>query len=343
MDQAIEIKQLIRKAEVADNLCEKVEWYKKAAELGDLESMYQIGYIYYYRFQPQQHEEGAQWWLKAAELGHPKSQRTYGWYLLYGIWPDDEQRKEAWEWYKKAAKNGDTKAMMDLAGQLNWEKKYDEAEHWWSTAAEQGDISAQIRLGREYFNGYGLKQDYEKAMYWWKKAAEKGDQEAAYLVGYSYYKGDCVKKDLEEGMKWLKQAAASGYSEAKYLVAMCYENGWGTEKDMGKAKMWYGSAASQGHEAARRRYEAIEIDEQPESAKKWSQKGQAAYEYGDIAEAIRYFTKAAELGDAFAQYSIGFFYYDGQGVKQDRDKARYWLEKAAAQGHEHAKKLLESC
>ena len=340
---SIEIERLIKRAESANNYYEAIEWYKKAVELGDLESRYQIGFIYYYRLQPQQHEEGARWWLEAAKLGHPKSQRTYGWYLLYGIWHTDEQRKEGWDWYRKAAENGDIKAQMSLAGQCDWERKYDEAEHWWTLAAEQGDTQAQTRLGREYFTGYSLKQDYEKALYWWRKAAEKGDKEAAYNLGFSYYKGDCTKKDYAEALKWLRQSAASDNSEAKYLLAQCYELGLGTEKDLDKAKTWYASAAAQGHQAAQSRYEALLIDEQPDSAaEKWSQKGRAAYEDGNIHEAIRYFTKAAELGDVFAQYSIGFFYYDGQGVKQDRGKARIWLGKAASQGHKHAKELLKT-
>lgn len=337
-----EIEYLVKQAKEAKTYSEAVEWYKKAAELGDLESLYQIGYIYYYNFNPQLPEEGASWWHKAALLGHSKSQRTYGWYLLYGIHPNEEQEKEAWEWYRKAAENGDAEAQKKLAGQCNWERKYDEAERWWTMAAEQGDIEAQIRLAKEYYKGYGLKQDYDKAMFWWEKAAENGDQEAAYQVGYSYYSGDCIKQDFKEALKWLGRAAASGHSEAKFILARCYENGWGTKKDLSKAKMWYASAASQGHEAAKRRHESLTIDEQPDKADKWSQKGRAAYDAGDIHAAFHYYMKAAEAGDAFAQYSIGFFYYDGQGVRQNRAEAKMWLEKAAKQGHKHAKALLKN-
>ncbi|TKB60007.1 MAG: sel1 repeat family protein [Nitrospira sp.] len=41
----------------------------------------------------------------------------------------------------------------------------------------------------------------------------------------------------------------------------------------------------------------------------------------------------AAQGDAKAQTSLGFLYYNGKGIPQDYEKAREWLEIAAAQGY----------
>ena len=49
----------------------------------------------------------------------------------------------------------------------------------------------------------------------------------------------------------------------------------------------------------------------------------------------------ANNGDSEAQYIMGFCYHNGHGVPMDWVVARYYLEKAAAQGHERARKLLE--
>ena len=46
--------------------------------------------------------------------------------------------------------------------------------------------------------------------------------------------------------------------------------------------------------------------------------------------------KAAEQGDAAAQYSLGVLYSTGEGVLQDDKKAITWYRKAAEQGHAHA-------
>ena len=44
----------------------------------------------------------------------------------------------------------------------------------------------------------------------------------------------------------------------------------------------------------------------------------------------------AEQGDVEAQNRLGVIYYDGEGVKQDKDEGVRWLTKAAEQGHPSA-------
>ena len=65
------------------------------------------------------------------------------------------------------------------------------------------------------------------------------------------------------------------------------------------------------------------------------------YEYGrgvtqDYYEAVKWFRKAAEQGDAYAQRNLGGCYYDGQGVTQDYYEAVKWYRKAAEQGNANA-------
>src|SRR5262249_14411888 len=52
--------------------------------------------------------------------------------------------------------------------------------------------------------------------------------------------------------------------------------------------------------------------------------------------------KAANGDDADAMYDLGVKYNAHAGVEFDLDKAREWLEKAAAKGHAEAKDLLGS-
>ena len=53
----------------------------------------------------------------------------------------------------------------------------------------------------------------------------------------------------------------------------------------------------------------------------------------DHAEAARWYRKAAEQGDADAQFNLGLMYHNGQGVPQDHAEAARWSRKAAEQGH----------
>jgi len=60
----------------------------------------------------------------------------------------------------------------------------------------------------------------------------------------------------------------------------------------------------------------------------------------DREKANYWFAKAAEQGDADAQYNIAIMHADGQGVPKDEAKAAEWYKKAAAQGHAKAKERL---
>lgn len=61
----------------------------------------------------------------------------------------------------------------------------------------------------------------------------------------------------------------------------------------------------------------------------------------DLTKAAEWYRKAAEQGDADAQYKLGLFYENGYGVTQDKEQAMQWYKKAAEQGNENAKKALD--
>jgi antitoxin component YwqK of YwqJK toxin-antitoxin module len=54
--------------------------------------------------------------------------------------------------------------------------------------------------------------------------------------------------------------------------------------------------------------------------------------FKDEKTAVKWFTIAAELGDALAQYNLGLIYEGGQGVPQDDEAAVKWYKLAAEQG-----------
>jgi len=54
------------------------------------------------------------------------------------------------------------------------------------------------------------------------------------------------------------------------------------------------------------------------------------------AEAVPWYRKAAEQGNADAQYDLGLMYEQGQGIPLDAAEAARWYRKAAEQGRAHA-------
>ena len=53
-------------------------------------------------------------------------------------------------------------------------------------------------------------------------------------------------------------------------------------------------------------------------------------------DAFRWYSMSAEMGNAMAQFNLGGFYYNGEGVLQDYAKAAEWWTKAAEQGYADA-------
>ena len=62
------------------------------------------------------------------------------------------------------------------------------------------------------------------------------------------------------------------------------------------------------------------------------QDGLGAYDRGDYKEAVKWLLKAAEQGDARAQYDLGVKYHRGPGPPQDLKKAVKWYRLSAEQG-----------
>jgi TPR repeat protein len=70
------------------------------------------------------------------------------------------------------------------------------------------------------------------------------------------------------------------------------------------------------------------------------QMGTERYYKGDYDGAVKYWTKAAKLGDEMAHNKLGYMYWKGEGVERDKEKEVYHLEKAAIGGHPTARHSL---
>ena len=60
----------------------------------------------------------------------------------------------------------------------------------------------------------------------------------------------------------------------------------------------------------------------------------------DLHAAIKWYRRAAEAGNAAASFNLGVCYAEGDGVAHDLREARRWYERAAAAGFAGAKAAL---
>ncbi len=78
-------------------------------------------------------------------------------------------------------------------------------------------------------------------------------------------------------------------------------------------------------------------------ARSWYQKGDDSYASRNYTEAVKNYGKAAYLGYAPAQNSLGQCYQNGEGIMQDFAQAVEWYRKAAEQGNILAQYNLGHC
>jgi TPR repeat protein len=76
--------------------------------------------------------------------------------------------------------------------------------------------------------------------------------------------------------------------------------------------------------------------EPPPSAYELMTRGKAAHDRGDYAEAMRWYRRAADLGNANAMENIGMLYHTGRGIIRDDAEALRWWRKAADLGGANA-------
>ena len=182
--------------------------------------------------------------------------------------------------------------------------------------ARQGYNSAQYNLGERYRNGEGVEQDFKKAAYWFKRAADWGSsfqsrsldaQNARNSLGEMLMNGEATPRyegseARSDAFDLFLKAAREGHSKAQYNL------GWGLK---------YGKIVD--------KYNQYNYD-----ATYWFKKAFNSYK------------KEAERGDAFAKFSLGEMYENGEGVSQSDEQASIWYVKAAIQGHTEAQNNLQS-
>ena len=213
-------------------------------------------------YDAKKYKEAAEQYRIAAELGNADAQYRLGWLYLYGR--DVKQDcQEAAKWYRKAADQGNSDAQHSLGWLyecgLGVKQDYQEAAKWYRKAADQGNSHAQNNLGFLYYRGDGVAQDYREAAKWLNKSAEQGNSSAQNTLGILYEYGWGVKQDFTRAVELYRKSAEQGEKYGQYDLALMYEEGKGVKQDYQEAVKWYRKAAEQGHEDAKQRLNALEI------------------------------------------------------------------------------------
>jgi hypothetical protein len=215
------------------------------------------------------------------------------------------------EWYDRAAKRGNSDALVRLAwfyfdgrGVLR-DRAY--AFELFHCAADQEDFRAQLQLAWMYENGIGIERNSQIGRELTRNTEETTNIDKLRELAFMYSRGKGVEHSEKKAAKLYRKAAELGDSFAQYILGNSYEQGEGVAKNYKMAASWYRKAAEQNESSAQYSLAILYLDGKGVSK--------------DVDEAARWCCKAAEQEDADALFLLAQLYESGTGVPQDFRKA----------------------
>ena len=380
---------------IPHNYQESIKWLKKAVEKNNTAAMCQLAFMYSYGHGVEKSETlQMEWYRKAAGLGDPNAMYSMASRYQEGKWVNGKKvnrnYKEAERWYLKAALFKDIPKYSGTAYNAMWNlaKIYEEGlggvqkdlqkaaniygyllDHGWNASQdklsklrvlgvlpckyfandfnstyerEQTNRQAQFATCKqEQTNGLSAKKmfdrgvtadktgNYSESVKWYRKDAEQGVAEAQFNLGVCYYEGNGVSRNYLEAVKWYRKAGEQDYAKAQFNLGLCYELGNGVSQNYLEAVKWYRKAAEQG------------VAEAQFNLGVCYYKGNVVSQ--NYTQAVNWYRKAAEQGYARAQACLGICYYKGNGVSLNYSESVKWFRKAAEQGYAEAQFNLGLC
>jgi TPR repeat protein len=198
-----------------------VQWYKRAAALGDTPAMYKMGMINLKGLlgQPRNPREGVSWLKRAAERADEENPHALHELALM---------------YQNAGGNDIIIRDEQYASQL------------FHQAAELGYKFSQFRLGTAYEYGMlGCPVDNRTSIIWYTRAAAQGEHQSELALSGWYLTGSegILQQNDTEAYLWARKAATAGLAKAEYAMGYFTEVGIGAAANLDDAKRWYWRAA----------------------------------------------------------------------------------------------------
>ncbi|EFQ97201.1 SKT5 [Nannizzia gypsea CBS 118893] len=249
--------------------------YQSAAKMGHAESAYRLAVCCEMgqeggggtRRDPM---KAVQWYRRAAALGDPPAMYKMGMILLKGLLGQPKNPREALSWLKRAAERADEDnphALHELAllyenpqGNDSVIRDENYACELLHQAGELGYKFSQHRLGAAYEYGLvGCPVDPRQSIYWYTQAAAQGEHQSELSLSGWYLTGaeGILQQSDTEAYLWARKAAMAGLAKAEYAMGYFTEVGIGVPSNLDDAKRWYWKASSQNFMKARERLEDL--------------------------------------------------------------------------------------
>ena len=210
------------------------EWYQKAIDAGNPKGAHALAAMYgrvgFVAKEGNDINTAIEYYTKAANLGDTQSMQNL--WLLYDDAenPDKEKSIKSAFWLLRAAESGNRSAMCELGDEYwigNWpyEKNMAKAVEWYEKSANCGNKDAMEKLGRMYYHGYpedGVPQNYAKAAFYYEKAARRGVASAKISFGDMCRLGRGTEQSDKAAADWYISAARNGETDGIIRLANFY-------------------------------------------------------------------------------------------------------------------------
>ena len=238
-----------------------LQFYRKAAALGDASGMHRLGIILLYgQLGATRSDREAVSWMKRAIGTHPTVTES----------PIDQSVVNPMNSSYSVANSLRGEVLFELAvlyengtsSAVIKDERY--ALALYQQAATLGHTHAQHRLGVAWSDGdLGIKDpDPLLSVHYHRMAAEGGGLADAQLALSAWClagvdgPGGLVQSEVD-AYAWARKAADQGHCKAEYAVGYYSEAGIGTQADVGEAMRWYQRAAEHGNSRAKIRVQEM--------------------------------------------------------------------------------------
>ena len=268
--------------------------------------LYEEGYDYFYGItRPVNRVKAVEYFLEAGKLENADAL-----FFLSIHQQNHDNLKEATQTAKRSLELGNEAAKIKL-GEIQEDKKLMKAGfNALKKKVDSGDMHYANSLGYAYEFGIGTSLSIKEAMKYYEMAAKQNNALGMTNLADLYIQEDKLKK----AKPLLVKAAEKEHGYAQYLLAMNFF--YYKQENNKEALYWLEKSAS---------------NDEPEAL---YQLGLYYAEKANLAKAIKYYQRAAELNNAEAALELYYIYGEGFGVEQDEDKALFFLKKAAESGNQ---------
>ncbi len=225
----------------------KYEWYegewllKKAADMGDMDAMIYLGYLYltgHYDIDEQQ-DKALDLFVKASNEGGKEGMRRAGETIIECFWLTKDVLFFGEQLLVKAAQLGDEKALDILISAFRdgLNRDPDKVAEYTLMKAEKGNASAMKEMAERCEKGDRVPKDERKAFLWYKKAFDNGENSVWEKLSLCYGEGRGTNVNPKEEFDVYKKAFERNANDvyAASMLMECLVDGYGTRRNKEEA------------------------------------------------------------------------------------------------------------